>query len=213
MVQTQEKPREAAIAVESEPYAPIVLRLPTHWELTEQCLMELSSLNDPWRFERSSEGALEIVPPPGPLSSDRGGRVYAQVLLGGDDRGSAFESSAGFRLADTSIRAPDVSWVSNERLAGIEVDHEGAWPVCPDFVVEVRSPSDRLSQQQMKMRQWMANGARLGWLIDPFGDSVWVYREQQGEPEQITRPNQLDCGDVLPGLTIDLAHVWRQSGG
>lgn len=214
MVQTQEKPQEAAAvtavkAVKANAWAPLSLRLPGEWELSEQCLIELASLNDPWRFERSAEGALEIMPPPGPRSSDRGGRIYAQVLLGGDDRGSAFESSGGFRLADSSIRAPDVSWVSNERLAGVEVDHEGAWPVCPDFVVEIRSPSDRLSQQQAKMRQWMSNGARLGWLIDPFEDAAWVYREGVGEPERIERPAKLDCGDVLPGLVIDLAHVWR----
>ena len=209
MVQTQQRPKEAAVATEAKPYAPIVLRLPPHWDLTEQCLIELASLNDPWRFERSAEGALEIMPPPGPRSSDRGGRIYAQVLLGGDDLGSAFESSGGFRLADSSIRAPDVSWVSNERLAGVEVDHEGAWPVCPDFVVEIRSPSDRLSRQQAKMRQWMSNGARLGWLIDPFEDAVWVYREAIADPERIERPTQLDCGDILPNLVIDLAHVWR----
>ena len=209
MVQTQQRPKEAAVAAAAKPYAPIVLRLPPHWDLTEQCLFELASLNDPWRFERSAEGALEIMPPPGPRSSDRGGRIYAQVLLGGDDQGSAFESSGGFRLADSSIRAPDVSWVSNERLAGIEVDHEGAWPVCPDFVVEIRSPSDRLSRQQAKMRQWMSNGARLGWLIDPFEDAVWVYRETAAEPERLERPTHLDCGDILPNLRIDLSHVWR----
>ena len=209
MVQTQQRPKEAAVAAAAKPYAPIVLRLPPHWDLTEQCLLELASLNDPWRFERSAEGALEIMPPPGPRSSDRGGRIYAQVLLGGDDQGSAFESSGGFRLADSSIRAPDVSWVSRERLAGIEVDHEGAWPVCPDFVVEIRSPSDRLSRQQAKMRQWMSNGARLGWLIDPFEDAVWVYRETAPEPEHLERPTQLDCGDILPNLRIDLSHVWR----
>ena len=209
MVQTQEKPQSAPPAVQAKAWAPLSLRLPDEWTLSEQCLLELASLNDPWCFERSAEGALEIMPPPGPRSSDRGGRIYAQVLLGGDDLGSAFESSGGFRLADSSIRAPDVSWVSNERLAGIEVDHEGAWPVCPDFVVEIRSPSDRLSRQQAKMRQWMSNGARLGWLIDPFEDAVWVYREAIADPERIERPTQLDCGDILPNLVIDLSHVWR----
>ena len=76
-------------------------------------------------------------------------------------------------------------------------------------MIKIRSPSDRLPQQQAKMRQWMANGARLGWLIDPFEDAVWVYRENQDEPEQIERLSELDCGDILPGLTIDLAHIWR----
>ena len=211
MVQMQEKPRVQAVAAAEQPYAPIVLRLPPQWELTEQCLMEIASLNDPWRFERNAEGALEIVPPPGPLSSKRGVQILIQIaawILNGGF-GDLFESSAGFRLGDSSIRAADVSWVSDERLAGVELDHEGAWPVCPDFVVEIRSPSDRLPQQQAKMRQWMANGARLGWLIDPFSDAVWIYREDQTEPEQLERPNQLDCGDILPNLTINLSHIWR----
>ena len=211
MVQTQEKPRVEAPATAETLYAPIVLRLPPEWELTEQCLMEIASLNDPWRFERNAEGALEIVPPTGPLSSKRGVQILIQIaawILNGGF-GDLFESSAGFRLGDTSIRAPDVSWVSNERLADVEVGAEGAWPICPDFVIEIRSPSDRLPQQQAKMRQWMANGARLGWLIDPFEDAVWVYREDQGEPEKIERPSELDCGDILPGLTIDFTHIWR----
>ena len=164
MVRMQEKPRVQAVAAAEKPYAPIVLRLPPQWELTEQCLMEIASLNDPWRFERNAEGALEIVPPPGPLSSKRGVQILIQIaawILNGG-LGDLFESSAGFRLGDSSIRAADVSWVSDERLTGVEMDHEGAWPVCPDFVVEICSPSDRLPQQQAKMRQWMTNGARLG---------------------------------------------------
>ena len=211
MVQMQEKPRAQAVAAAEKAYAPIVLRLPPQWELTEQCLMEIASLNDPWCFERNAEGALEIVPPPGPLSSKRGVQILIQIaawILNGGF-GDLFESSAGFRLGDSSIRAADVSWVSDERLAGVEMDNEGAWPVCPDFVVEIRSPSDRLPQQQAKMRQWMANGARLGWLIDPFSGTLWVYRERQTEPEQLERPAQIDCGDILPNLTINLSHIWR----
>ena len=217
MVQTQEKPqlKEVAAAavtdVKANAWAPLSLRLPGEWKLSEQCLLELASLNDPWRFERSAEGALDIMPPPGPRSSKRGLRIAHQLINWDLDEafGDVFESSGGFRLADSSIRAADVAWVSRERLAGIEVDHEGAWPVCPDFVVEIRSPSDRLSRQQAKMRQWMSNGARLGWLIDPFEDAVWVYRETAAEPERLERPAELDCGDVLPGLVIDLSHVWR----
>jgi len=213
MVQMREKaPLEASQGGSgSEQDAPLTLRLPPQWRLSERCLLELCSLNDPWRFERSAEGALEMTPPPGPLSSKRGGRIYAQILAWSDANrsGEAFESSAGFRLADASIRAAAGSWVSNERLAGIALEHEGAWPVCPDFVVAIRSRTDRLPRQQAKMRQWTANGARLGWLIDPFEGSVWVYRAGHAGPEQIARPQRLSCGGLLPGLSIDLSHVWR----
>lgn len=189
---------------------PVVLRLPARWTLSDDRLLELAGLNDAWRFERSADGALEISPVIGPRSSGRRVRIGAQLIFwcDADGSGAAF-TGAGFSLSDGSLRAAAVAWISAERLATIDTTDESYWPVCPDFVVEIRSPSDRLPLQQTKMRQWMANGARLGWLIDPLSDAVWVYREDQAEPEQIERPNQLDCGDILPNLTINLSHIWR----
>lgn len=189
---------------------PVALRLPAHWALPDDRLLELAGPNDAWRFERSAAGALEISPVIGPRSSGRRVRIGAQLIFwcDADGSGAAF-TGAGFSLSDGSLRAAALAWVSDQRLATIDTTAEGYWPVCPDFVVEIRSPSDRLPQQQAKMRQWMANGARLGWLIDPFSDAIWVYREDQAEPEQLERPNQLDCGDILPNLTINLSHIWR----
>ena len=204
-----ETPTETRAAAPPQGW-PLSLYLPAQWALTDGRLLDLASLNDAWRFERSADGALEISPVVGPRSSGRRVRIGVQIVSWCDADGSgAVFTSAGFRLADTSIRAAAVAWISDERLATIDATDEGYWPICPDFVIEIRSSSDRLPQQQAKMRQWMANGARLGWLIDPFEDTVWVYREDQDEPEQIERPNELDCGDILPGLTIDLAHIWR----
>ena len=90
----------------------------------------------------------------------------------------------------------------------MEPDDEGIPRFCPDFVIELRSPSDRLPDQQRKMRFWMAQGVQLGWLIDPFADTAHIYRPDR-EPELLQRPNSLSGEDVLPGLVVDLSRVWR----
>ena len=110
-----------------------------------------------------------------------------------------------------SARDPDAAWLSNERLQEIDTENEGIWAVCPDLVVEVRSPGQTLRNQQEKMREWMEAGARLGWLIDPFSDEgvAWVYRAGAAEPDRLERPSALRGEEVAEGLTVDLAKVWR----
>ena len=200
----------ASSAIRESGEWPIVVRLPADWSLTDECLIEISSLNDPLHFERSAEGALEISPPPGTLSGQRGGEVYAQVWVWNNDRSSSQSfAGGGFRLPNSAVREPDAAWVSGERLSDIELDDEGYWPVCPDFVVEVRSRGQSVAAQQEKMQEWMSNGARLGWLIDPYGDQVFIYRANQDEPERLERPETLSGEDVAEGLTVELAKVWR----
>ena len=104
--------------------------------------------------------------------------------------------------------SPDAAWLSPKRADTVLEDQQGYWPVCPDFVLEVRSPSDRLSAQQEKLQRWIEYGARLGWLIDPEGEAVWVYREG-AEPEQLERPSELSGGEVLAGLVVELDRVWQ----
>ena len=88
-------------------------------------------------------------------------------------------------------------------------DYEGMLiPVCPDFVVEIRSRSDSVARQQEKMAQWMSYGARLGWLIDAYSEKVWIYREGHDEPEELAKPDQLSGEDVLPGFVVDMARIW-----
>ena len=194
---------------------PITLRLPPQWELTDELIVQLAALNESWLFERSAKGALIISPPPGNLSSGRGGAIHAQVWYWSFDIGEGFTTpgDGGMHLPDGSLLVPDASWISNERLAEIDVDDEGVWSVVPDFVLEVRSRSQDIADQKDKLERWMANGVRLGWLLDAFEGEVWIYREGQAEPELLERPDTLSGEDVMVGLTVDLTRVWPASGG
>ena len=208
MVSASTKPPLASTIV---PGASTTLRLPAEWQLTTDCLIELAALNEALFFARTAEGALVITGPPGNLSSKRGFAIGLQIANWALSRGSGDLGAAdeGYELADSSVRTPDFSWVSNERLAEIEVSDEGVWRVCPDFVLEVRSRGQSVPEQQRNMERWMANGVRLGWLVDAFTDSVWIYREGHAEPEQLDRPMTLSGESVMEGLSIDLTHVWR----
>ena len=220
MVQAPVKPapeakREMAGSAAVVEAPPITLRLPPQWTLTDGHLVQLAALNESWLFERSAKGALIISPPPGNLSSRRGGIIYAQVSHWSFDIGEGFATPAdgGMHLPDGSLLIPDASWISNERLAEIDVDDEGVWSVVPDFVLEVRSRSQDIADQKDKLERWMANGVRLGWLLDAFEGEVWIYREGQDEPERIERPDTLSGEDVMVGLMVDLTRVWPAKGG
>ncbi len=211
MVSAQVKPQPADADTYPEP---MVLRLPGGWALTDDCIIQLGALNGELWFERSAEGALIISPPPGWESSQREFKIGLQIGSWDLDQenSQASGSTGAYRLPDSSLLVPDAAWISGERLEGVELQPGQPMPATPDFVLEVRSFSDRLSRQQEKMQQWMANGVRLGWLLDVENDSVWVYRESQAEPEQLVHPESLSGESVLDGLTVDLSHVWPQTG-
>ena len=194
------------------PY-PLRLRLPPEWELTDERLLELGSLNEEWRIETDCERGLLIMPPPGAESSDQSGRIYAQTLTWSDARalGRAFESSAMFELPNGERRMPDAAWISDERLASIAGEERVIWRVCPDFIVEVRSATDDLAVLQAKMEMWVSQGARLGWLVDPLEELVWVYRPER-ETERIERPLSLAAAEISDDLVIDLSRVWPSPG-
>ena len=212
---TAQRPREAlsghipAPAETAASLFPLRLQMPSEWKLTNENILDLCSLNDRWQIETDGEGGVIVMAPSGPLSSERSGRIYAQTLFWSDttERGCCFESNALFELPNGDRRSPDASWISEERMAGLEADDEGVWHVCPDFVVEVRSNSDRLSQQQTKMEMWISQGARLGWLVDPYAETVWLYRPKQA-PERLERPMSLTASEIADDLIIDFTRIW-----
>lgn len=213
MVQAPSKPEQAigssgVVAAER----PIVVQFPSGF-LTDELLLEISGLNDFWRFERNAEGALEISLPTGSIGGMRSMHLAAQLYewWSQSQDGAVFDSSTGFRLPSTSVRAPDTAWASGGLLEDMLPDDEGFWPICPELVVELVSASQVIQKQQQKMQEWMAAGARLGWLIDVYtGEGVaWIYRGEQTEPERLERPDSLSGEDVAEGLTVDLAKVWR----
>ena len=189
---------------------PLVLRLRPVVDLTGDQLLELSSLNGDLRLELTAKGELVVMPPTGTETGDRDSEINMQLRLWAkhDGTGVAFSSSTGFTLPNGAIRSPDVSWVLRSRIEALTAEQYGKYaPLCPDFVIELRSPSDSLRVTQEKMREYLENGARLGWLVDPGHKRIHVYRPDTPVRE-LENPETVSGEPVLPGFTLDLREVW-----
>lgn len=165
--------------------------------------------NPDLRLERTAQGKLIVMSPAGHASSGRNMKLCARLNNWAEANGTgvAYDSSAGYRLPNGAIRGPDASWVSQARLTLIPLEDRERLPrISPEFVVEIRSPSDRLKSLQRKMREYIAQGVRLGWLIDPFSGQVEIYRAGR-EVEVLDRPISLNGEDVLPGFVLDLRGI------
>jgi Uma2 family endonuclease len=185
------------------------LRFSPRAPLTDRLFLQLCRANPELRLERTAAGELTIMSPAGSGSGGRNfelsGQLFHWVKSSGLGRG--FDSSAGFTLPNGAIRAPDAAWVERDRWDALTRDErEGFAPLCPDFVVELRSPSDRVGDLQEKMREYRSQGARLGWLIDPQRKQVAIYRPGR-RVEVLTAPATLSGEDVLPGFVLDLKGI------
>jgi Uma2 family endonuclease len=179
-------------------------------KLTDEQFMRLCQENPEFRLELTAAGELIIMPPAGSKSSWRSGRSYYALTNWADQDGSGltFDSSAGFTLPNGAKRSPDVSWIKQERWNALTTQQqEGFAPLCPDFVIEVRSPSDRLSDLQDKMQEYIDNGARLGWLIDPLEKRVHIYHLNQ-PVELLDDPPSVWGDPVLPGVVLYVREFW-----
>jgi Uma2 family endonuclease len=203
------KVREQDTPVHDVPFG-VVLRLRPVLELSPDQLLELSSLNGDLRLELTSEGELVIMTPTGWETGRRNMKLAVRlgVWAERDGTGVACDSSTGFTLPNGAVRSPDTSWLENSRLEVLSAEEREKYlPLCPDFVIELCSPSDRLSVTQDKMQEYLENGARLGWLIDPDRKKVHVYRPE--EPVQVLEnPETISGEPVLPGFVLDLREIW-----
>ena len=179
--------------------------------LSEQEYLAFCRANPDLRVERTAEAEIVIVPPVGGEGSFRSGDAFGELRSWAkkDGRGRAFDSSVEFLLPDGSALSPDASWVSNESLDRLSLEQRKEFlRLSPEFVIEVMSPSDRLKTAQAKMEQWIANGARLGWLIDGDQETVHVYRK--GRPPKIYRGIQELAGEgPVKGFLLKLRAIWR----
>ena len=192
--------------------APLEICLPPEWVVSDAAFDALFNLNPELRFEVDEAGRLIVMGFPGWMSSSRSMSVGSQMKVWALAYGGVVAGTdAEVQVGDLGRRIPDAAWLSPERAAQLPAGHEGPLPFCPDFVVEVVSPSDRRPQQEAKMRMWIEHGVRLAWLIDPFEAVADIYRED-GSHEQLARPAALSGEDVLPGLVVDLAEIWRADG-
>lgn len=172
---------------------------------------KLVQLNDEMWFERTAEGAVEIMPPPKSDTGAKNHQISLQLGIWTDEDGTgvAFGPTMGFKLPNGAIRAPDASWVERTRLVALNRKQKKEYfPICPDFVVELRSATDRLPRLQEKMEEYIANGAKLGWLIDPLERKVYVYRPN-ADIEVLDDPATLKGDPLLPGFRLRLQKIWE----
>ncbi len=186
---------------------PLILHTSEVLTLTDDELFQLCAANRDLRIERDSNGNLSLMSPAGGETSSRNIILGAELVIWNraSQLGKAFDSSGGFILPSGAMRSPDVSWIPIERWHQLGAEERKKFlPLCPDFVIELRSPSDRLKDLQKKMQEWMDNGCRLGWLIDPVEEKTYVYREK-GENSVVESFDEALSGEeVLPGFVLEL---------
>ena len=209
MVQTIQKP-PPRVADASDILLPVVLKMSPLIELSDREFAEFCSLNRDLHIERNANGELEIMAPAFSETSRKNGEIFRQLAnwTRQDGSGWAFDSSAGFTLPNGAVRGPDASWISKSRLQSLTPkQRSGFFHICPDFVVELRSDTDRLPALQTKMQEYMDNGARLGLLIDPSERRVYIYLPNQ-EVQTLENPESVSADPILPGFTLHLQEVW-----
>ena len=178
--------------------------------ITDEHFQQLCILNPELKLETNSHGELIILSPTGSETGRRNLDLEGQFWYWNKQNklGVVFDSSTGFTLPSGAKRSPDVSWIAINRWNSLTKEEKiGFAPIAPDFVLELKSPTDSLLTLQQKMTEYMGNGVRLGWLINPERKQVEVY--QLGKSKEILEnPNTISNDDVLPGLIIDLAPIW-----
>jgi Uma2 family endonuclease len=190
---------------------PLILRLAPVVDMSDRQFFDLCQLNRDLRLERTRQGDLVIMPPTG---GETGRTNFNLTVFFGrwvhtNGSGVGFDSSTAFTLPKGAKRSPDLAWVKRERWEALTAEQRrGFPPLCPDFVLELRSPSDALEYVQSKMQEYLENGAQLGWLIDPLERKVYIYRPQ-APVECLDNPQAISGEPVLPGFVLELGRVWN----
>lgn len=159
-------------------------------------------------LELAPDGRLVIVPPAGSDGARRNSKLSAQIDRWAESYGGeVFDSSCGLTLPNRAVRSPDATWMSSDKWAALTPKQQESFaPVCPDFVAELRSPTDSMQRLREKMLEYIECGVRLAWLLDPATRSVEIYRPGQ-PPERLDNPATLSGEDVMPGLVVDLSKI------
>ena len=194
----------------STPMQAITLSIPRNINVfSDDELYSFCMANPELRIERDETGHIIIMPPTGLESSFTNNNLQTEVSIWNrqTNTGRVSDSNGGYTLPDTSMRAPDVGWISKERLMALLPEELKRFAhVCPDFVIEVRSESDSLKQLQDKMDKWIKNGVRLGWLVDPQTQTTTIYHPDR-EPITKAFAETISGEDVLIGFTMNVADV------
>lgn len=193
---------------------PTTLPLPTplilDLDLTDEQFFQLCQNHRDLKFERTGAGELVIMSPTGGNTGKRNVKLTTQLDIWNTrtQLGEVFDSSTGFTLPNGADRSPDAAWVKSDRWQALTPEQQDQFvPLCPDFVVELMSPSDSLERTRQKMAEYLDNGAQLGWLINRKQRQIEVYRPGQ-TAEILSAPTTLSGGEVLPGFVLDLSLIW-----
>jgi Uma2 family endonuclease len=186
------------------------LRIRQERPMTDDEFLRFCAANEPTRFEREPNGEILVMTPAGFKTSRMNQRIgrLLDEWAEADGRGVATGSDGGYTLPDGSMRAPDAAWVRLDRVNAMTAEEQEKFaPLCPDFILELRSPSDRLPDLQSKMQQWIANGAEIAWLIDPIEKAVTIYHPGE-DPEHLTHPTSVQGTGPIAGFELVLARIW-----
>jgi Uma2 family endonuclease len=198
------------IQTELMPMTVDISSLMTLPQMSDEQFYEFCHRNANLRIERNPNGEVIVMPP---AFSDTGNRNFKIALQLGiwaeqDGTGEGFDSSAGFTLPNGAMRAPDAAWIRLDRWNALTDKQKASFaPICPDFVVELRSANDTLKSLQTKMQEYIENGARLGLLIDRQTRTVYCYRAD-GSVAVFNQPEQVSCDPELSGLALEMAKIW-----
>jgi Uma2 family endonuclease len=178
--------------------------------VTSDEFFDLCQANPFFHLERTANGEVIIMPPAGGETGIRNSGVIGQLWWWNEriQQGVVFDSATGFHLPNGADRSPDAAWILQERWDALTPAQKRKFPsLCPDFVVELCSPTDNIKTVREKMQEYIDNGARLGWLIDPETRTVEIY-EPSEEVETLYNPQRVAGDPVLPGFSLDMKRVW-----
>jgi Uma2 family endonuclease len=190
---------------------PLTLNLNSVIKLTSEEFYQLCQDNPDLKLERNAAGELIIMPPTGGETGKRNANLIFQLAQWNEQNqlGEVFDSSTGFTLPNGADRSPDASWVEKIRGNSLTKEQREKFiPLCPDFVIEILSPSDRLPKVQEKMQEYLENGCRLGLVINRKKQELEIYRPHQ-QVEIIQAPQSFGAEDVLPGFILNLQKIWE----
>ncbi|MFN7528125.1 MAG: Uma2 family endonuclease [Dolichospermum sp.] len=189
---------------------PMVLQMLPNMVMTDDQFFDFCQLNRHFRIERNQIGDLFIMSPTGSETEERNFNLIVQlgIWTKQDGTGVGFGSSGGFTLPNGAVRSPDAAWIKRTKWEAIPADKRKKFaPICPEFIVELRSENDNLSTLKEKMQEYIDNGTQLAWLIDRKQRKVFIYRPNCGV-EELDNPQTLTGEDILPGFVLDLSEIW-----
>ncbi len=189
---------------------PLPIKIKPATPLTDDEFLAFSRANEPYRFEKNANGEIIVMTPAGNRGDEREGDLKTELRIWAraDGRGRVNGANAGWNLPDGSTKSADASWTSDEQLARFTPEEQERYlPICPDFIAEMRSQSDSIASLQEKMELWIANGAKLGWLIDPYTATAYIYRPGH-QTEVLHKPEVLEGEGPIKGFRLEMEPFW-----